>query len=210
MSSQQPPWGQQPPETQPPAADSGPGSPRAPADGPPPPGYGPPPPGYGPPPAHGQPPAGWYSPPQPAGPAPGVYFAPHGERLIAYILDSLILLVVVLIAMLVAIPLGLAAGGRSAAFAPIFLGVLFVIVVSVAYFPFFWARGGQTPGMRPFNLRVVRDVDGGPIGAGQAILRLVGYWINGLVFYIGFIWVFVDVRRRGWHDLIAGTLVVKQ
>ena len=61
-----------------------------------------------------------------------------------------------------------------------------------------------------FGLFVVRDVDGGPISGGQALLRLVGYWVSGLVFYLGFIWVFVDKRRRGWHDLIAGTVVVQR
>jgi uncharacterized RDD family membrane protein YckC len=30
------------------------------------------------------------------------------------------------------------------------------------------------------------------------------------VFYLGFLWVFVDGRRRGWHDLIAGTVVIKR
>ena len=34
-------------------------------------------------------------------------------------------------------------------------------------------------------------------------------WINNLLFYIGFIWILVDKRRRGWHDLIAGTCVIE-
>ena len=58
--------------------------------------------------------------------------------------------------------------------------------------------------MKMFDLMVVRDIDGGPISGGQAILRLVGYWVSGFVLYLGYIWVFVDKRRRGWHDLIAG------
>ena len=64
--------------------------------------------------------------------------------------------------------------------------------------------------MRIFGLRVVRDRDGGPISVGQAILRLFGYWIDGLVFYLGYIWILIDKRKRGWHDLIAGTVVVKR
>ncbi len=63
--------------------------------------------------------------------------------------------------------------------------------------------------MRLLHIRVVRDVDGGPISWGSAILRLIGYWVNSAVFYIGFIWIFVDKRRRGWHDLIAGTVVIE-
>jgi uncharacterized RDD family membrane protein YckC len=26
---------------------------------------------------------------------------------------------------------------------------------------------------------------------------------------IGFLWVFVDKRRRAWHDLIGGTVVIR-
>ena len=64
--------------------------------------------------------------------------------------------------------------------------------------------------MRPFDLFVVRDTDGGGIGWGTALVRLIGLWIAAAVFYIGFIWVFIDKRRRGWQDLIAGTIVVKR
>ena len=38
------------------------------------------------------------------------------------------------------------------------------IVVAILYFPFFWATSGQTPGMRPFGLHVVRDIDGSRLG----------------------------------------------
>ena len=30
-----------------------------------------------------------------------------------------------------------------------------------------------------------------------------------MVFYIGFIWIFIDKRKRGWFDLIAGTVAIK-
>jgi len=38
--------------------------------------------------------------------------------------------------------------------------------------------------------------------------RRIGFWVSHLVFYLGFIWIFVDKRRRGWMDLIGGTVVV--
>ena len=88
------------------------------------------------------------------------------------------------------------------------LAILAFVAFNLVYFPWFWARGGQTPGMRLMAIRVVRDADGGPVSLGAAILRLIGYWINNLTFYIGFAWILVDKRRRGWHDLLAGTCVV--
>jgi uncharacterized RDD family membrane protein YckC len=179
---------------------------------------------------HGWPPAPgdgtaapqWQAPPIEPGPAPGTQFAPHGERLLAYIVDSLIVSLVIFAAVIVigivtALAYGMSAnngpgsGVVSGAFvATIVLLTFAVIILALLYFPFFWARGGQTPGMKLFGLYVVRDSDGGRIGWGAALLRLIGYWVSGAVFYLGFIWIFFDDRRRGWHDLIAGTLVVKR
>lgn len=62
--------------------------------------------------------------------------------------------------------------------------------------------------MAILGLRAVRDRDGRPISGGQAVLRLIGYWVSGVAFCIGFVWIFVDDRKRGWEDLIAGTIVV--
>jgi uncharacterized RDD family membrane protein YckC len=176
-----------------------------------------PPPG---PPPPAQPSIPWEPPPDEGGPAPGVRFANHGTRLVAYIIDSLIIGFgfVVFFIILSAVLVG-AAGSNgfdrpspgSAAAAGLFgLLTLILIVVAFAYFPFFWARSGQTPGMRPFGLYIVRDNDGGRISAGQAILRLIGYWVSAIPLYLGFIWIFIDKRRRGWHDLISGTVMIER
>jgi len=150
------------------------------------------------------PPSAWARPVEPEGPAPGVAFGGAGERLLAYLIDGLVVLaaniglfLAAIALVILALPLGL-------------LVFLAIFVVDLAYFPYFWATRGQTPGMRPFQLYVVRDRDGGPITTGQAILRLIGYWIDGVVFYLGYIWILIDSRKRGWHDLIAGTVVIKR
>ena len=200
----------QPPATpsQPPAAPP----PAAPPPAAPPPSAPAPAPAPAPTPA---PPAGWAQPPMTAapGPGPGVEFAPHGGRLVAYIIDGFIVGIVVTIVAIVLIPF-LAAGAASentgALAATGFLYVFVVLLVSVSYFPFFWARGGQTPGMKIFGLRVVSDADGSRIGGGTAIIRLIGLWIAFAVFYIGILWILFDSRRRGWHDLLAGTVVVHE
>jgi uncharacterized RDD family membrane protein YckC len=143
-----------------------------------------------------------------AGPAPGYAFGGAGERLVAYIIDSLIVLVLCLVVFIV----GFVLLAVSAALAGIVWVIGFLAAILV-YFPYYWVKGGQTPGMKPFNLWVVRDSDGGPIGWGAAILRLIGlYLVDSIIFGIpiGLIWVFIDKRRRCWHDLIAGTVVVKR
>jgi len=83
------------------------------------------------------------------------------------------------------------------------------LLLYLVYMPWFWSHGGQTPGMKVFHLRVVREADGGPLGMGAAFIRLVGFWISAAVFYLGFIWILFDARRQGWHDKIAGTVVIR-
>jgi len=161
----------------------------------------------------------WEAPTEEVGPAPGVKFAPHGGRFLAYILDGLIV-TVILILMTIALSVVLVAvagtnGRSSSVTAGVAVGgtvlyVIGVLLVTLAYFPYFWAKNGQTPGMRPFHLYVVRDSDGGKISGAQAFVRLLGFWVSAAVFYLGFVWVFIDARRRGWHDLIAGTVVVEK
>jgi uncharacterized RDD family membrane protein YckC len=146
--------------------------------------------------------AAWQAPEVEAGPAPGVSFAAPGPRLIAYIIDIAVNIALFLV-------LGIVTG-ILAAIVPILsiFGFLAIFIVPLVYFPYFWAKSGQTPGMKFQNIKVVRDSDGGPISAGSAILRLLGYWVSGAVFYLGYIWIFIDKRKRGWHDIIAGTVVV--
>jgi uncharacterized RDD family membrane protein YckC len=164
-----------------------------------------------------QPLVGWEPPPQVAGPAPGIHYAPHGQRLIAYILDTVIVAVMfIVVAVIGYLAFGSGVTGPAdnptlSTEASIGFSVLFLIVsiVALLYFPWFWVRGGATPGMKPFKLRVVNDADGLPIGWGKAILRVIGMAIGGAVFYLGYVWVLIDSRRRGWHDLIAGTVVIK-
>jgi uncharacterized RDD family membrane protein YckC len=166
---------------------------------------------------------GWESPNLESGPAPGIEYAPHGGRLVAYIIDSFIIGLAVSVMLLVgfvALGTGLSIDtatntvdlGAISAFQWFVFGfmTLLAMVIGLLYFPFFWARSGQTPGMRLFDLHVVQDRDGAPIGWGTALLRLVGLWVAGVVFYLGYIWIFIDKRHRGWQDLIAGTVVIKR
>jgi uncharacterized RDD family membrane protein YckC len=149
----------------------------------------------------------WEAPEPTPGPAPGVEFADPGARLVGYIIDLVINFVIGIVL--------IALTGLFVATIPVLaiIPILAIPIVSLVYFPYFWSRGGpnngQTPGMKQMRIRVVRDTDGGPISVGTAVLRLVGYWVSGLVFYLGYIWIFIDKRRRGWFDLIAGTVVVK-
>ena len=80
-------------------------------------------------------------------------------------------------------------------------------IFAMIYFLFFWSVAGFTPGKAFLGLRIVQS-DGQRMGLGRAFVRLLAYWISALLFFLGFAWIIVDNRRQGWHDKIAGTIVV--
>jgi uncharacterized RDD family membrane protein YckC len=81
------------------------------------------------------------------------------------------------------------------------------LLAYVAYDVVFRVLAGQTPAMRFLGLRVVRT-DGSRLGWVRALIREFGYLISAIFFFLGFLWILVDNRRQGWHDKLAGTLVV--
>ncbi len=84
----------------------------------------------------------------------------------------------------------------------------FPVIVGVAYHAGFIAASGGTPGKLLLGLRVLQ-ANGEPASLGTGILRYFGYWVNGLTFGIGFLMVAFTAEKRGLHDNIAGTIVVK-
>lgn len=73
----------------------------------------------------------------------------------------------------------------------------------------FWIYRSATPGKMMLGLKIIR-VDGGEkLSPGQSIGRYLAYYLSMLPLFLGFIWVAFDDRKQGWHDKLAGTLVIK-
>lgn len=171
-------------------------------------------PGYSP-----QPQQNWAPPVQPSGPAPGVRYAAWFSRFVAYLIDGFIIGLVVGLFYMIGIVViaggaSVDSSGNASLGAGSGLGMVIMLIGAVVGFlfkPFFWSRGGQTPGNKLLGIRVVRSRDGGTISFGSGILRMIGYIINDIVFGIplGFIWAGFDAHRQGWHDKIAGTVVIQ-
>lgn len=91
------------------------------------------------------------------------------------------------------------------------VGILLVwgIALHAAYLVVFIGSCGQTPGKMLCGIAVVRR-DGAPAGYGRALLRWIGAWLAALPFGLGFVGVLVTAERRGLHDWIAGTRVIRE
>ena len=75
------------------------------------------------------------------------------------------------------------------------------------YFVAFWSTSGQTLGMRALRITVVRS-DGQPLSWVTGLLRYAGYVLSIIPLCLGFLWIVWDPKKQGWHDKVAGTLVV--
>ncbi|MGA9852681.1 MAG: RDD family protein [Gammaproteobacteria bacterium] len=109
-----------------------------------------------------------------------------------------------------------------------------LLALGFAFFGGFWTHGGQTIGMRTWNLRVVR-IDGMPLDWYRALVRYLTMLIPWLLILLGceflikahsqlgtsmlhtaaavifllalaaFLWPAFDPHRLAWHDHLSGT-----
>ncbi len=213
-----------------------------PAGGPPPPQGSVPPPGAVPPPpgavAPPQAAGSWQAPPPTAapggfqtqavaaepGPAPGVAYADLMNRIIALVIDAVILgvinfLFVILAGILAVAGMGLLIG--------LFFGVIWA-GINLVYFVYGWTRMRASYGQKFLNLETVNAADGATLTQNQAIRRwaflwgpwalgvaipILGWLISFLAFFYALYLLYTasqSPKRQGFHDVQSGTVVVKR
>lgn len=134
------------------------------------------------------------------------------RRLGAFIIDTLLICAI-------SLPLWiwLILSIRHTLFYYYLLGVFIIwYFFSLLYFIGYWVWCGQTPGKMVAGIKVTRQ-DSQPIGLARAVLRyLIGYSIHYALMFplvipaVGLLIVMAfNKRKRGVHDLIANTCVVK-
>lgn len=95
----------------------------------------------------------------------------------------------------------------------ILLGTWDVVVQYI--FPFvvilaFWIYKSATPGKMATKLTIVDAKTGGQPATAKFIVRYIGYFLATIPFGLGLLWVAFDKRKRGWHDMLAGTVVIRR
>ncbi len=133
--------------------------------------------------------------------------ATYGQRIIAFVIDYAIIIVVMIV-------LGIV-GGLLAKITSILTIItsLLSLVISLGYFIYLvgmdnpLTANGQTMGKKLMGIKIIK-MDGGAMTPVDALLRLVGYCVSSIL-SIGFIFIFIDENNQGFHDKIAKTYVVK-
>lgn len=73
----------------------------------------------------------------------------------------------------------------------------------------FWKYRQATPGKMLLFLKIVDVGTGGKPSTAKLIGRYFAYFVSTIPLLLGFLWVAFDRRKQGWHDKLAGTLVVR-
>lgn len=84
------------------------------------------------------------------------------------------------------------------------LKVFWYLLVSYIYFVGFWLKGGQTPGMKAWKIRLV-NMQGGAPGMKQAALRFFAAMLSWALAGAGFLWMIVDRNHLSLHDHLSGS-----
>jgi len=84
------------------------------------------------------------------------------------------------------------------------------LIIGVGYYVYFIGNRGQTPGKMVLKIKVQKLEDGSLLGYRGAFMReVVGKFVSGMVFGLGYLWMIRDKDHQTWHDKIAKTVVVK-
>ena len=114
----------------------------------------------------------------------------------------------------VAYKVGLAAHDRKVSFGnatPLMSLFTFgVVLLASAYFILFHGMSGQTIGKSVLRLRVIGS-EQEQITYGRALLRWIAIIGFGLLsFGVSFLWIIWSRDKRGWHDYLARTWVIRE
>lgn len=152
------------------------------------------------------------------------------KRFLAFLIDSMIVLVVLVPLLLLmhgthdwarlgsymqqAIEQSAAGGNPDLAAGVARLGFagpvdfLVQVVLPIVALLAFWRFRSATPGKMAIGAKIVDAKTGRAPSNWRLLVRFLGYFVSMIPFGLGFIWIALNRRKRGWHDMLADTLVV--
>ncbi|MFF3909115.1 RDD family protein [Streptomyces sp. NPDC001848] len=154
-------------------------------------------PGYGYPQAPGVPPQAAYGYPQQPGYGVQPPYANWGQRFLGTLVDGLVFAVPYLLIIL----------GRNT---PALMVIGFLAIIGVGIWQLIMeGRTGQTLGKKALGIRLVREIDGQPLGVGMAFVRRLAHFLDSLACYLGWLWPAWDAKRQTFADKVCSSIVIR-
>jgi uncharacterized RDD family membrane protein YckC len=136
-----------------------------------------------------------------------VQYVGFWERVAASVVDSILMLMIIY-------PLLFAVYGSSyfskVTFSAGPVDLLLNYVFPAVAVLIFWIYKSATPGKMAINAVIVDAATLQKPSNGKLVIRYVCYYLSMIPLFLGYFWIGWDKRKQGWHDKIAGTLVIKK
>jgi uncharacterized RDD family membrane protein YckC len=140
-------------------------------------------------------------------------YADFGERLIATIVDSIILAVLFGFSFIVLVFINASVIQSILNYTATLTIIFFIFgmpILFLGYHAYFESsRHGGSPGKILLKIRVT-DMRGRPITFSHSMGRNAGKFLSQIIFYIGYLMVLWSPKRQALHDNIANTLVIRK
>lgn len=134
-----------------------------------------------------------------------ITLAPLSKRFFAYIIDEILVSFLFILIYLESVG---DQGSIEETIVMINSMVMYIMALKVIYHTFFVTMYGATLGKIFLKIKVisVNDLENPQMffSLARAIVRIV----SESVFYLGFIWAFMNPKRETWHDKAGRTLVI--
>lgn len=141
-----------------------------------------------------------------AAPAGGAPLAEWIQRVVAFLIDWVIVVAFYIVVFILAAILGAVSDALGAL-------VFFVgYVAAIGYsFWIYYLNGatGQSPGKALTGLKVVSETDGSLIGGGMGIVRGLAHFLDGLVCGLGYLLPLFDAKKQTISDKVIKTVVLR-
>ncbi|BFM08394.1 RDD family protein [Halioxenophilus aromaticivorans] len=138
--------------------------------------------------------------------AAGYQFAGFWVRLVATLVDTLLMMIVTYPILAAIYGFDYFTGGAAVSG---FWDILFSYVLPAVVVIMFWLYKSATPGKMLLGLKVISQKDGQGLSVSQSIGRYFAYYLSTIPLMLGFIWIAIDENKQGFHDKLAKTYVIK-
>lgn len=126
-------------------------------------------------------------------------------RVGASIIDSILILIITLPILISIYGVEYLDGDKIiAGFADFLISWVFPLLAVLT----FWVYRQATPGKMAISAKIVDAKTGNKPTLQQFIVRYIGYILATLPLGLGILWVAWDPKKQGWHDKLAGTVVI--
>jgi uncharacterized RDD family membrane protein YckC len=136
--------------------------------------------------------------------SPAVHYVGFWARVFASLVDSIVVLFALVPVALVLELVGIGVG-EDDPYAQFTVHLILAAIVLA-----FWIARMATPGKMIINAVIVDAKTYDKPSWKQYLARYLSYFLSTIPLFLGLIWVAFDRRKQGWHDKIAGTVVIRR